>query len=127
MAKPEIAMIAKLLDNETDQVKKAFVVHEVFESDPAVRAAKLKALTGTIRGLVTNGGLGADRAAIDALPSLEIISCNGVGFDAIDRVECARRNIAVTNTPDVLTADVADVALGLMLSSAVCLCPQLNL
>jgi D-3-phosphoglycerate dehydrogenase len=71
---------------------------------------------GIVRGLATRGDIGADRATIDALPNLEIIVCYGVGFDAIDLDAAAARNIRVTNTPDVLTEDVADMGLGLALA-----------
>ena len=50
------------------------------------------------------------------MPNLEIISCYGVGTDAIDLIAARKRNIPVTNTPDVLTGDVADLAVGLTLS-----------
>jgi lactate dehydrogenase-like 2-hydroxyacid dehydrogenase len=67
---------------------------------------------------VTSGGAGIDRATIDRLPRLELIACFGVGVDAIDLVAARERGIAVTNTPDVLTGDVADLALGLLLATA---------
>src|SRR3546814_929433 len=50
------------------------------------------------------------------LPKLEIISSFGVGYDPID-IDCAKeRKVVVTNTPDVLTDDVADIAMALMLA-----------
>ncbi len=71
-----------------------------------------------IRGIVTKGEIGASAALMDRLPRLEIVACYGVGVDAIDRAYCARRGIPVTNTPDVLTEDVADLALALLLAAA---------
>ncbi len=68
--------------------------------------------------LVTSGGRGADAALIEALPALELIAVYGVGYDKVDVEAAARRNVAVTNTPDVLTADVADMALALTLALA---------
>jgi lactate dehydrogenase-like 2-hydroxyacid dehydrogenase len=55
---------------------------------------------------------------IEALPKLEIIACQGVGVDAIDVAAAKGRGVAVTNTPDVLTTDVADLAIGLILAAA---------
>lgn len=52
----------------------------------------------------------------DAFPNLEIVANYGVGYDGIDAEEAARRGIAVTNTPDVLTADVADQAVLMLLA-----------
>ena len=61
-------------------------------------------------------GVGADRKLIEALPKLEVISSFGVGFDPID-IDCAKeRKVIVTNTPDVLTDDVADLAMALLLA-----------
>jgi lactate dehydrogenase-like 2-hydroxyacid dehydrogenase len=69
-------------------------------------------------GLVTTAGYGADRALIDALPSLKVISSFGVGTDRLDLDAAKARGIAVGNTPDVLNDCVADVAFGLMIDVA---------
>ncbi len=69
-----------------------------------------------VRALVTRGDIGADRSVIASLPNLEIIACYGVGFDAIDLDAARARGIRVTNTPDVLTEDVADMGIGLALA-----------
>lgn len=58
------------------------------------------------------------RSLIEALPNLEIIACGAVGIDHIDLEVCRARNIAVTNTPDVLSADTADIAIFLLLAVA---------
>ena len=50
------------------------------------------------------------------LPSLRLVANFGVGVDRIDVAECARRGIIVTNTPGVLDAATADLALALMLA-----------
>jgi lactate dehydrogenase-like 2-hydroxyacid dehydrogenase len=68
-----------------------------------------------IRGLVQGGGTVTPTSLLDALPALEIISVFGVGYDGVPVTYCKGRRIKVTNTPDVLTDDVADVALGLIL------------
>ena len=58
-----------------------------------------------------------DAAFIDALPNLEIIANFGVGYDAVDAGHAGTRGVMVTNTPDVLTEEVADTALGLLLNA----------
>jgi len=68
-----------------------------------------------IRAIVTTGERGASVQLIDRLPRLEIIACFGVGYDGIDVEACKARGIRVTNTPDVLSRDVADMGLGLIL------------
>ncbi|KAL8138603.1 hypothetical protein V2J09_004604 [Rumex salicifolius] len=70
----------------------------------------------SIRAVVGNAFGGADAELIDALPGLEIVSSFSVGLDKIDLGKCKERGIRVTNTPDVLTEDVADLAIGLMIS-----------
>jgi lactate dehydrogenase-like 2-hydroxyacid dehydrogenase len=56
-----------------------------------------------------------DNALLAHLPNLQIIASFGVGYDHIDANAAARRGIVVTNTPDVLTEEVADTAIGLLL------------
>ena len=75
-------------------------------------------LRNRIRGIATEANRGADRALITALPKLEVIAVFGVGTDGIDLAATRERNVPVTNTPGVLTDEVADLAIGLMLASA---------
>lgn len=70
----------------------------------------------SIRALVGRSTAGADSELIDALPNLEIISSSSVGVDKIDLVKCKEKGIRVTNTPDVLTDEVADLTIGLILA-----------
>ncbi|XP_052174518.1 glyoxylate/hydroxypyruvate/pyruvate reductase 2KGR-like [Diospyros lotus] len=73
--------------------------------------------SNSIRAVVGNTTIGADSELIDSLPRLEIVSTYSVGLDKIDLAKCQERGIRVTNTPDVLTDDVADVAIGLALTT----------
>jgi lactate dehydrogenase-like 2-hydroxyacid dehydrogenase len=59
-----------------------------------------------------------DGPFMSRLPRLEIISTFGVGYDHVDAVWAGAHGITVTNTPDVLTEEVADTALGLLLCTA---------
>ncbi|CAK9310493.1 unnamed protein product [Citrullus colocynthis] len=70
----------------------------------------------SIRAVVGNAAVGADATLIDALPKLEIVSSFSVGLDKIDLKRCKEKGIRVTNTPDVLTEDVADLAIGLIIA-----------
>ncbi|MFL6799646.1 MAG: 2-hydroxyacid dehydrogenase [Xanthobacteraceae bacterium] len=56
-----------------------------------------------------------DSELMEQLPRLEIISSFGVGYDHVDAAWAGAHGIIVTNTPDVLTEEVADTALGLLL------------
>ncbi|TRW99644.1 2-hydroxyacid dehydrogenase [Paracoccus sp. M683] len=70
----------------------------------AVRAAAYK-------GHAPFGG-----AQMDRLPNLRLIANFGVGYDAIDVAAATARGITVTNTPDVLNDDVADLAVGMLIA-----------
>ncbi|AZN97544.1 2-hydroxyacid dehydrogenase [Mesorhizobium sp. M9A.F.Ca.ET.002.03.1.2] len=72
-------------------------------------------LRRTVRGIAAFGSVGA--ALIDALPNLEIIANFGVGYDSVDARHAAQRGVMVTNTPDVLTEEVADTAIGLLINT----------
>jgi lactate dehydrogenase-like 2-hydroxyacid dehydrogenase len=66
---------------------------------------------------VTGFGARVSRAMMERLPQLEIISTSSVGYDGIDVAAAAERGVVVTNTPDVLTEEVADLAVGLLLAT----------
>lgn len=68
-----------------------------------------------IRGLAAATAIPAD--FIDSLPNLEVIANFGVGYDAIDAGHAATRKVMVTNTPDVLSEEVADTTVGLLLNT----------
>jgi lactate dehydrogenase-like 2-hydroxyacid dehydrogenase len=82
------------------------------------RAAFLAGHGSTFDGVVTSAPVGASAALIEALPSLRVIASFGVGFDAIDLDAARRRGVAVSTTPDVLTACVADLAIGALVAAA---------
>lgn len=116
MSKPIILQIGPYPEWDQTPLDAAFDARRVFEAaDPAAFVAHHGA---EARGIATRGELGADRALIDACPKLEIISVYGVGFDAVDLDACRARNIRVTNTPDVLTGDVADLGIAMMLAQS---------
>ena len=75
-------------------------------------------LRARVRGIATEANRGADRPLIAALPKLELICVFGVGTDAVDLAAARERGVPVTNTPGILTDEVADLAIGLMLASA---------
>jgi lactate dehydrogenase-like 2-hydroxyacid dehydrogenase len=73
---------------------------------------------GAIRGVAVTGLVKADGATLARFPKVEIVSSFGVGYDHIDAKYAAEHGIVVTNTPDVLTEEVADTALGLLIATA---------
>jgi lactate dehydrogenase-like 2-hydroxyacid dehydrogenase len=76
------------------------------------------AVAAKIRGAaVTYGTVRCDSAVLAMFPKLEIVASFGVGYDHVDAKYASEHKIVVTNTPDVLTEEVADVALGLLIST----------
>jgi len=71
-----------------------------------------------IRGIATSGKAPVDAALLARLPNLAIVSCLGAGTDGLDMALLARRGIAVATTAGVLAADVADIAMGLVIALA---------
>lgn len=114
-AKPDILVVAKLWPPLMESLQSAFTVHDrIHESDPvafAKIAPKIRAISG--------GGESRVPASLLAqLPALEVISVFGVGYDGYDVPAAHARGVPLTNTPDVLTDEVADMGIGLMLSIA---------
>jgi len=58
-----------------------------------------------------------DAAVFVACPKLKVVANFGVGINHIDVATTTSRGVIVTNTPDVLTAATADIALGLILAA----------
>ncbi|KAG4129449.1 hypothetical protein ERO13_D09G081900v2 [Gossypium hirsutum] len=86
----------------------------------------LKTHSSSIKAVVGNTKIGADANMIDSLPNLEIVASYSVGLDKIDLGKCKEKGIKVTNTPDVLTDDVADLGIGLALAvlRKICVCDR---
>ena len=109
----DILITAPLPDFLYQPLKRDYRCHDYHAAShpPGLVAAE----GSRIRGLVQGGGTVTAPALLDALPALEVISVFGVGYDGVPVDYCRKRGISVTNTPDVLTDDVADVAVGLVL------------
>ncbi|MFZ4764565.1 MAG: 2-hydroxyacid dehydrogenase [Roseimicrobium sp.] len=113
---PSLLLLAPFPDFLLEPLQKAFVCHEGRTPDELEGA--LREHGASIRAVVGGGGTDYAQALLEQLPSLEIIAVNGVGYDGVPLAYCRERGIRVTNTPDVLTEDVADTALALVLLTA---------
>lgn len=116
MDKTDILQTGPYPDWDIEALEQHFTLHPYFEADD--KQEFLAECAASVRGIATRGDLGASREMIEALPKLEIISVYGVGYDAVDLDAARERGIRVTNTPDVLTRDVADLGLAMMLAAA---------
>ncbi|BBH48194.1 2-hydroxyacid dehydrogenase [Pseudomonas sp. KU43P] len=97
------------------ELARAYQVHRLYQHKDAQQL--LREVGPRIRGVITGGAKGLSTALMDQLPALQIIAISGIGTDAVDLQHAARRGIHVTTTPGVLTADVADLAMGLIIST----------
>ncbi|MHA1545212.1 MAG: NAD(P)-dependent oxidoreductase, partial [Alphaproteobacteria bacterium] len=111
MPDPQILMPNLMMDYVMDRLDAAFVVHKSWEPGGTIDH-------GEIRAIAVGPHAEINAALIDALPKLEIIANFGVGYDNVDAGHAAGRGVIVTNTPDVLTQEVADTAMGLLLMTA---------
>src|SRR6185369_138246 len=110
---PDIIVTAPLPPFLYEPLKADYRCHDYAQATD--KPAFLAACRSVIRGLVQGGGTVTPTTLLDALPALEIISVFGVGYDGVPVDYCRGRGIKVTNTPDVLTDDVADVAVALVM------------
>jgi lactate dehydrogenase-like 2-hydroxyacid dehydrogenase len=116
MAKAEILMTGPMPALVSEALGGSFTLHRLWEAPD--RDALLREVGPRIRGIATSGGHGmTDAELFDRLPALEIVSSFGVGYDNVDSADAAKRGIVVTNTPDVLNEEVADLTLGLLLAT----------
>ncbi len=113
MDKPDVLVLWPSRPKQMAILEERYRLHHLYKAPD--KAALLAEVGPRVQAIVASGEVGPDRAMIEACPKLEIVACYGVGVDAIDRVACAERGIPVTNTPEVLTEDVADMALMLLL------------
>jgi lactate dehydrogenase-like 2-hydroxyacid dehydrogenase len=116
MTKPHILQMGAYPSSDVEALESRFELHRYYEASD--KASFVARHAGAIRGIATRGEIGASRVLIESLPRLEVISVYGVGYDAVDLDAARERNIRVTNTPDVLTKDVADLAVAMMLAQS---------
>ena len=104
--RPEVLMAAPLPDFLRQPLEAAY------------RVCDLANPSANVRAIVPLGGTVLSTELLARFPKLEIISVMGVGYDGVPVPWCKERGIHVTNTPDVLTDDVADIAVALVLMTS---------
>jgi hydroxypyruvate reductase len=86
-----------------------YIVHDHTHIKDPGALSKVTAIIGT-------GAAKVDKKLLAMLPHLKLIAICGVGYDGVDVAAAIEKGIVVTHTPGVLTDDVADLAMGLVLS-----------
>lgn len=114
--KVDILQMGPYPEWDQEPLEAEFEIHKYFETDD--QEAMLAKAGPLVRGIATRGEIGATRELIESLPNLEVVSVYGVGYDAVDLAACKERSVRVTNTPDVLTKDVADLGIAMMLAQS---------
>lgn len=113
-AKPDLLQLGPYPDWDQGPLDAAYNVHRMDLAKD--RDSFLQAVGPKVRGMAIRGVHSVDRALVEACPALEIIAVYGVGYDGVDLAACRDHGVRVTNTPDVLTADVADLGVAMMLA-----------
>lgn len=109
-----LLLIGPLLPSVMSTLESTYTVHRYWESED--QDALLTSIADNCVGVVTDGGNGVSAAVLQQLPNVKVVSVFGVGVDAVDLAYCRDNGIGVSNTPDVLSDDVADMAMALALA-----------
>ena len=108
--RPAILIMQRHLAPLTAFLDGAYTVYRFWEGPP-VEARE------DIRAMVVAGEFELDKHLVESLPRLELIACFTAGYDGIDVDWCRARGLPVTHAPGVNHEDVADHALGLIISA----------
>lgn len=114
MEKPDILAFETIDDWDMQPMHDLFRVHQ-FPHNGNVQELEQSAREN-IRAFAFKGHSPLGAEIMDAFPKLELIANYGVGYDTIDVEYASTKGIKVTNTPDVLTDDVADLTIGMLLA-----------
>jgi len=114
MSKPTIVSFENYDPWDAEPMAASFDVHKMPASgSPQDLPADVRS---AVRAFAFKGHSMLGAELMDAFPGLELIANYGVGYDTIDVEYAASKGIRVSNTPDVLTDDVADLAVGMLLT-----------
>lgn len=112
MSKPTVLAPAAIPALMSEQLSARYELVELDKADDP--QAAFEECASRVRAVVTLGA-SVDKAYMQSLPELQIVSNFGVGYDKVDAPAAAELGVIVTNTPDVLNEEVADTTLGLLL------------
>lgn len=113
--RPDLLVLQRIADPGMALIEGHFAAHHLWQADDP--DALLAAAAPRVRAVLTGAHRGIAPALVERLPALEIVSLHGVGLDAVDLDHARRRGLRVAYTPEVLTEDVADMAMGLLLAA----------
>ena len=114
MSKPTVLMIGAYPEWDMPSLEQAYDLRKLWLA--ADKEAFLAEAAPDVRAIATRGELGASGALIDRCPKLESSPATASASTRSTRKGARARGVRVTNTPDVLTEDVADFAFALILA-----------
>jgi lactate dehydrogenase-like 2-hydroxyacid dehydrogenase len=113
--KPDLLITGPMYPPTLAELEQTYTAHRLWTAPD--KGTLVSSLADRITAVASSNSGGIDAATIARLPKLGVIAHFGVGYDTVD-VDAARaRKIPVTNTPDVLTEEVADLAMALLLAT----------
>ena len=113
--KHDVLMTGPMYPPTIAELEGAYDVHRLWTAPD--KDALVASVADRVTAVASSNSGGIDGALMAKLPKLKTIAHFGVGYDTVDVDAARRRGIAVTNTPDVLTEEVADLTLGLLLAT----------
>lgn len=111
--KPDLLVVSPWYSAAMAELEDHFTVHKLWKAED--KGALLASLADTCEAIAGSSVCGAD--IMDALPKTKVIAHHGVGYDGVDVAAATARGIKVSNTPDVLSDEVADFAIGLLIAT----------
>jgi lactate dehydrogenase-like 2-hydroxyacid dehydrogenase len=112
--KPEILLVVPIYAPTMAALERDYTVHKLWTAADA--GVYLREKCANVRGVVTAGLHGCEPGIVAALPKLEIIASFGSPRRSMDFEGAAARGIVITNTPDSIVENTADIALGLVIA-----------
>lgn len=119
-SQPVVALVGRLQSSVMQPLERDYHLIRLWETD--THDALPADWRDRVEVVVTSATYGARADLMARLPALKLITSFGVGYDTLDLDAAHARGIAVTNTPKVLDACVADTALALLLAAARRIC-----
>src|SRR3954451_586942 len=113
--KHDVLMTGPMYPPTIAELEQTYTVHKLWTAPD--KEALIASVSDRVTAIASSNSAKTDAALLGKLPKLKTIAHFGVGYDTVDVDAAKKRGIAVTNTPDVLTEEVADLTLGLLLAA----------
>jgi lactate dehydrogenase-like 2-hydroxyacid dehydrogenase len=113
--KPDVLITGAMYPPTMAALDETYTTHKLYQAKD--KDALVASVADRVTAVASSNPAGINAATMARLPKLKVIAHFGVGYDTVDAEAAKARGIALTNTPDVLTDEVADLALALLLAA----------